>query len=107
MGIGAGTIQITGSMEIYLADKSIFDKFVANTNTSIIFSSIDNSGNGYIFTLPQVAYTSLKTNASGKDQDQMLSVQFTAMRDISSVQALADTTLQKAVFIDRVGVAAT
>lgn len=107
VGIGAGTIQITGSMEIYLADKSIFDKFVANTNTSIIFSSIDNSGNGYIFTLPQVAYTSLKTNASGKDQDQMLSVQFTAMRDISSVQALADTTLQKAVFIDRVGVAAT
>ena len=102
VGIGSGTIQITGSMEIYLADGALFDKFVANTNTSLIFSSVDIAGNGYIFTLPVVNFSSLKTNASGKDQDQMLSVEFTGLRDASN----ADATLRKAVFIDRVGVAA-
>lgn len=102
VGIGSGTIKISGEMEIYLADGALYDKFVNNTASSIIFSSVDNSGNGYIFTLPKVIFSQLKTNASGKDQDMMLTMNFMGLRDSGN----ADATLQKAIFIDRVGAAA-
>lgn len=102
VGIGSGTITLTGSMSIYFADKTIFDKFVANTNTSLIFSTMDGSGNGYVFSMPVVNISSYQVTAGGKDADLMAEVQFTALRDASN----ADATLQKVVFIDAFGAAA-
>ena len=101
VGIGSGTIKLTGELEVYLADGALYDKFVNNTNSSIVFSSVDVDGNGYIISLPKINFTTLKTNASGKDQDMMLNISFTALRD----NANADVALQKAIFIDRVGTA--
>lgn len=103
VGIGSGTLNITGSMSVYFADKNLFDKFKANTNSSLIFSSVDNAGNGYVFTMPVANISSWKSNSSGKDQDVMVDVQFTALRDAAN----AVPALQKAIFIDRVGVAVT
>lgn len=102
VGIGSGTIALTGSMSVYFADKTIFDRFVANTNTSLIFSSLDRSGNGYVFSLPRVNISTYKVTAGGKDQDLMAEIGFTALRDASN----ADATLQKVFFVDRVGNAA-
>jgi hypothetical protein len=101
IGIGSGTINLTGSMTVYFADGTLFDKFKANTNSSFIFSSLDAAGNGYIFTIPVANISSWKTNSSGKDQDMLIDLQFTALRDASN----AIPALQKAIFIDRVGVA--
>lgn len=101
VAIGSGTINLTGSMSVYFADGNLFDKFKANTNSSIIFSSVDESGNGYVFTLPVVAITTWKVAAGSKDQDMLVDLQFTALRDASN----AIPALQKAIFIDRVGVA--
>jgi len=102
VAIGSGTINCTGSLSIYFADKTIFDKFVANTNTSLMFSTMDGSGNGYVFQLPVVNITSYKITAGGKDADMMADVQFTALRDASN----ADATLQKVLLIDAFGTAA-
>lgn len=102
IGIGSGTISITGSMSVYFADANLFTKFKNNVNSSLTFSSVDGAGNGYIFTIPVANVSSWKTNASGKDSDMMVDVQFTGLRDASNATA----TLQKALFIDRVGVAA-
>ena len=99
VSIGAGTIQVSGSLSVYFADGALFDKFKANTNSSIIFSSVDGAGNGYVFTLPVVNISSWKTNASGKDQDMMVDLQFIGLRDAAN----AVPALQKAIFIDRVG----
>ena len=101
VGIGAGTIVCNISMDIYFADKNLFTKFRQNTNTSLIFSSTDSSGNGYIFTAPNVALTDWKSNASGKDADQMVTVSFSALRDYTNGTA----ALQKALMIDRIGAA--
>jgi len=46
---------------------------------------------------------SWKTNSSAKDQDMMVDVEFVGLRDAANAVA----ALQKAVFIDRVGVATT
>jgi Phage tail tube protein len=102
VGIGSGTIALTGSMSIYFADKTIFDKFVNNTLTSLAFSTMDGAGNGYVFSLPAVTISSYQITAGGKDADLMADVKFTALRDASN----ADATLQKVVFLDAFGVAA-
>jgi hypothetical protein len=102
ISIGSGTISISGSMSVYFADLALFTKFKNNTNSSIIFSSIDTAGNGYVFTIPVANISTWKTNASGKDTDMMVDIQFIGLRDAAN----AVPALQKAIFIDRIGVAA-
>lgn len=101
VAIGSGTIVCKASVEIYFANKDLFTKYRQNTNSSLIFSTTDSSGNGYIVTLPAVNIESWKSNAGGKDQDQMVSLSLYALSDNSN----ADATLRKAIFIDRIGVA--
>jgi len=79
----------------------LFDAFLANTNNQIIFSSVDTAGNGYVFTLPVANISSYKVAAGSKDQDMMIDMQLTCLRDVTN----AVPALQKLVFIDRFGVA--
>lgn len=102
VAIGSGTIQCKASVEIYFANKDLFTKYRSNTYSSLIFATTDSSGNGYMVTLPVVNIDSWKSNAGGKDQDQMISMSLTALSDDSN----ADATLRKCIFIDRIGVAA-
>lgn len=99
VAIAGGTIACTATAQIYFANKDMFTKFRQNINTSLIFSSTDNDGNGYIFSLPVLNITSYKSNASAKDQDQMLDITFTALADRGNAVA----ALRKVLFIDRVG----
>lgn len=99
IGIGSGTIQATGNMEVYFADGDLFDKFINNEEIEITFSTLDNDGNGYIFTIPKANLGTVGTSASGKDQDMMLSIDFTALRD----DANATPALRQLIFVDRVG----
>lgn len=101
IGIGSGTVSLKGTLEVYFANGDLFDKFQANENISFILSTLDDAGNGYIITIPKANLSSLKTQAGGKDQDMVLSIEFTGLRD----NANADSTLRQLMFIDRVGVA--
>ena len=60
---------------------------------------LDNAGNGYIFVYPRLKYTAAKVNAGGLDQDNMLSLDFTALMDNVATSA----TYQKTFAIFRVG----
>lgn len=99
VNIGSGTIECTLSMQIYFANKALFEKFRKNQNTSFVFSSTDFEGNGYIFTVPNANISDFTTNANAKDQDQMLDIQVTALLDAKN----PILGLRKLLFIDRVG----
>lgn len=103
VGMGSGTINCTANLSVYFADGGLFDRFKANTNSSIVFSSLDDAGNGYIFSMPVANIASWKISNGAKDNDLMVDVTFTALRD----QANAVVALKKCLFIDRVGVAAS
>lgn len=100
VAVGSGTINATAQLSVYFADSTLFTKFINNTNTSLIFSSTDNDGNGYIITMPKAGLASYKTNAGGKDQDMMLDIGVTLLVDSGN----ADAALRKLIFIDRIGV---
>lgn len=94
--IASGTLAVSGEMEVYLADGTMYDKFVNNTASSVIWTMTDAAGNGYALTLPKVKYADAKVQAGGLDQDVMLSMPFTA---------LMDATTAKSILLDRFGAA--
>lgn len=96
VSVAAGTIAVTGSVEVYLADGVMYDKFVNNTATSLVWSVRDGSGNGYVFTIPKLKFSSNKVNAGGMNQDVMLSMEYTG---------ILDPTTGKTIIIDRLGAA--
>lgn len=101
VGVASGQIVSTCTMQIYFADATIYQDFLINKYPEIVFSSVDPVGNGYFFTLPKANISSVKTNMAAKDQDMMLDITFTCVRDASN----ADASLRQVVFIDRVGAA--
>lgn len=101
VGIGSGTLDVKATMEVYFSDGALYDKFIANTYTSLTVGSTDPLGNGYILTLPRLNLMSAKVTAGAKDQDLMASFEVMALAD----DANAISTLRKTIFIDRVGAA--
>lgn len=98
-GIGSGTVAVTGTIEAYFADGTLYDKFLSNAYTQIIVAMQDPSGNGYVITMPRVNLTSGTIVAGAKDQDLMAQFEFAGYSD----DANADATLRKTIFFDRVG----
>lgn len=94
--LNQGTLSISGEMDLYLADGTIYDKFINQTASSIAFPIKDKANNGYVITFPKVKYKDAKVVASGLDQDTMITVPF---------EALYDPTTGKAVIIDSLGAA--
>jgi len=101
VAIGSGTINCSASTQIYFANKDLFNKFKANTNTSLIFHSSDYAGNTYVITVPVANISTWKSNAGGKDADMMVDVSLTALIDAANT----DPTLRRLIFIDRLGAA--
>lgn len=99
VAVASGTINCTATASIYFANKDLFTKFRQNVNSSLIFASTDADGNGYIFSLPVANISTFKSNAGGKDQDQMAEITFTFLED----RANAVAGLRKVIFIDRIG----
>lgn len=99
VAVAAGTINCTATASIYFANKDLFTKFRQNVNSSLIFASTDADGNGYIFSLPVANISTFKSNAGGKDQDQMAEISFTFLQDRANVVP----GLRKVLFIDRIG----
>jgi len=101
-GIGAGTMKITGKLEVYFADEAFYNTFISGAASSLSIPVLDVDGNGYVYYFPRIKYTTAKVAVGGQDQDNMLAVDFQAIPDIT---ALSDT-LGKSVVIYRVGAAA-
>jgi hypothetical protein len=97
VSIGAGTVDVSGSMVVYLADGTLYDKFTGNAASSLSFRELDAAGNGYIIDLPRVEYKDAKVNAGGMNQDAMITLPWEAN----------SPTGTPTIIISRVGVAVT
>lgn len=98
-GVAPGTFKVGGTLEVYFADATIYNKFLAGVATSLAIPILDVDGNGYVYVFPNFIYSSAKVNASGQDQDNTLSLSFEC--DVDSNPASA--TYQKVMAVYRVG----
>lgn len=80
-GIGAGRAEVTGSLNAYFENSSLYQKYLDGAVSSLSYRTKDDAGNAYIVTLPKVKYTSGQVQAGGNDQDIMANMNWTALRD--------------------------
>lgn len=79
--IGVGKCDVTGTLTAFFKDNSLYDKYLAGTDSSVSFKVEDSSGNAYIFDMPQIEFESDGVNAGGQDQDVIETLGFRAYRD--------------------------
>lgn len=80
-GIGAGRMEISGSVNAYFADRSLWDKFIEHKTVALAFPVTDGEGHRYEFTIPSVIFSTDSMSPSGGNQDVMEAMEFTAKRD--------------------------
>jgi hypothetical protein len=99
VGIGTSMIECEVSMTVYFTDQALYSKFIANQNISLIFSTTDAAGNGYIFTLPKVNIMDHSSNAGDNQSDQMIELTLGGLDDRGNV----NPDLRYMVYVDRIG----
>jgi len=80
-GIGAGGVDVTGTLKAYFEEISLYQKFINHTNTSLSFKFKDVSGNFVVVTIPSVYYTTGDPQITGQDADVFVNLQWVARRD--------------------------
>lgn len=80
-GIGAGRLNITGSMSVYFEDAALFTDFLNHSTVSLSFTITDADGQVYIITIPALKIAQNQISPEGIDQDVMETIEFTAIRD--------------------------
>ena len=99
VGIGNGVCAVTGSISMYFADGTYYDKFLAASASSLSLRVQNGAGGeGYVLTLPNIKYTDGSYPTPGINQDIMVTLPF---------QALRDTTTGQQIILDRGGAAVT
>ena len=84
VGIAAGRLNITGSIEAYFADGAMYDRFLNHETVSRAFPIIHVDKNTYYFTLPAFKVSSDPVAPGGIDQDVMETMEFSAFRDAAT-----------------------
>lgn len=77
--IGLGRQKITGAVEVYFSDRTLYNKFLANQYVDLQFGFKDASGNSMLITLPKIFLKSAPVAPGGVDQDVMLSMDFSVL----------------------------
>lgn len=80
-GIGAGRMEIDGTINAYFADGSLWDKFIEHDTASVEFNVNSVETHRYEFTIPAIIFANDKVSPSGGNQDIMEEIEYKAKRD--------------------------
>lgn len=78
---GDGGVDVTGNVNVYFENISLYEKFVNHTSTDLAMKFKDSDGNFAVVSMPAVYFSSGNPMASGQDADVFLSMDYTAIKD--------------------------
>jgi hypothetical protein len=81
--MGMGTIEISGSVSLYLTDATLFDKYLNQTPTSFAIAFTDTDGNSYLIELPALKLVDGTRPAGGLNTDVVGEFEWRAYLDSS------------------------
>ena len=90
-GIGLGTFEVSGSMSVYFANDTLYNKYLASTASSLEFTLTDASSNAYTFLLPKIKYSSGTVMAGSQNADLMAELGFQAIYNASDTATIKIT----------------
>jgi hypothetical protein len=82
--IGIGTIEVTGTIEAYFENRTLYEKYTNFTDTSTGFEMSDTAGNRYFIWMDKMNSTSGEVVVPGKDGDVLATLGYTATKDSAS-----------------------
>lgn len=82
-----GKSRVTGTINAYFEDKTLLEKFLNETPSSITFTLVDPAGNGYDFTIPNIKYTGGQVDVSGEGEVS-IPLPFQALFDVTEGSTL-------------------
>lgn len=83
--IGSGSVEVTGTITLHLENDELFQKYLNQSVTSIVFAVRDEQGNGYLFEFPCVKITNGTRAAGGINTDVIGEFEFRAYMDASEL----------------------
>lgn len=78
-GIGADRSNISGQMQIYFADSTLYNTFINNQYTSFSFTLTDALGNSIAISFPRMKFSSAEVVIGGIGQEVVLNCGFQAI----------------------------
>ncbi len=82
LSIGSGNVNVSGSLRAYYTTKTLLDKWIDETATSLALCLSDAAGNRYVFDFPQVKFSGGDRSAKdGPNADCFSDLQWTAYMD--------------------------
>lgn len=75
-----GKSRVTGTITAFFQDKTLLEKFINETSSSLNFTLLDPAGNQYDFTFPNIIYTGGQPDVSGEGE-VTIALPFTALYD--------------------------
>lgn len=78
VGVGVGRCNITGELQCYFLNQTLYNKFINNTATSLDLRVTDGTDT-YIIELPNIKFTGGDPTVGGIDQDVVLALNFQAL----------------------------
>lgn len=85
-----GKSRLTGTMTTYFESKTLYEKFINETSSSIVLTLTDLAGNDYEIDLPNVKYNSGQPDVSGEGA-VTVSMDFVALYDGSDASQIVIT----------------
>ena len=81
VGVGAGRCKVTGKLEAYFWNKTLYDAFREGESLSLDWRITDPEGATYIFSLPNIKLSKGEIDAGSADQDVMAKFDFMGLFD--------------------------
>lgn len=88
-----GRCEVTGDMEVYFQDATLYDKYKDGLAFSLDYTIQDEAGNSYQFNMPKVKFEKLATVAGGTNQDIMAKGSFRALKGPTHMIQLTSTSI--------------
>jgi hypothetical protein len=79
VSVSPGQLAVTGNMNAYFQDDTMYQKFVDGTEFSLSYEVIDENGDAYVFYFPRVVVGSSTMSAGGNDQDLIENMTWSAL----------------------------
>ena len=91
VGTGNGEFTVTGSLNTYFGDPTIYQKVINNTKTSfdIRFGRTDGNRESLLIDLPSIKLSGGAPSVSGKNADVMIDGEFTAFMDATKLYTIS------------------
>ena len=93
VGVGKGRFNVRGSISAFFEDFRIYEKYLKNQSSSLVFTLGDAESGTYVFNLPHIKFTESTIVAGGPDQDVMVE---------GGYQALMDPITKKTLIITKI-----